>query len=143
MKSWYRKLNLSYQTSVWSAVVIVIALLFTIPLMRVGRFEYTIGLLAGGILAVLFNFLLGLCEKLDSHKADNVWTAIIIFGRYLVVIGLGFLFGFMYYRWSIKVIEPITFACAYFSSLIVYLVLSFNASRKESHKLEVSEVKDD
>ncbi len=143
MKSWYRKLNLSYQTSIWSAIVVVIALLFTIPLMRSGRFEFTIGLLGGGALAVLFNILLGLCERLYSHKANNVWTAIIIFGRYLVVIGLGFLFGFMYYRWNIKVIEPITFGCAYFSSLVVYLVLSFLAAHKESKKLSASEVKDD
>ncbi len=141
MKNWYRNLNINYQTSIWSAIVTIIALLFTIPLLINGSYQYTLGLLSGGLMAIIFNVALALCDKIERHKTNNIWTSILIFLRLVAVVGLGVLFAFMYYSWNIHVLEPICFAISYLASLIIFVLLSLIESYKDKKQNEEKETK--
>ncbi|MCD8209657.1 MAG: hypothetical protein LUC31_02440 [Coprobacillus sp.] len=131
MKHWYQKLNIDYQTSFWTGIIVIVAFLFTIPLLISGQCEYSLGLLLGGLIGSLSYFGFGLFDKPATVKAGNVGTVTILIVKYVLFLGLGFLFGFLYYGRDIHIFEPFTFIGGYFVSVVVLVVIHLVNRYKE------------
>ncbi|MCD8204664.1 MAG: hypothetical protein LUC16_02430 [Coprobacillus sp.] len=131
MKNWYKSLSENYKTSIWTALVVLFAFLVCIPLIVIGKKEFPISILVGGAVGALFYLGLGLTENISSRKTSETVTITLMFVRLVFVVGIVFLFGYLYYRLEFHVFEPITFICAYLVSLVVLLIVHLIDAHKE------------
>ncbi len=123
MKNWYQSLSVNYKTSLWTAIVVIVATFITIPLMINGKYEYSISILLGGLIGCLSYLFFGLNDQKEATKKNKVITLTVIFAKLLIVVGLAFLFGWLYYGSEIHIFEPFSFIGGYFVSAIVLFVL--------------------
>ncbi len=131
MKHWYQKLNIDYQTSFWTGIVVIVAFLFTIPLLVNGNFAYSLALLLGGLIGSLSYFGFGLFDEPSTQKRGNIATVTILIVKYVLLIGLGLLFGYLYYGRDVHIFEPFTFLGGYLVSLVVLVVIHLVDRYKE------------
>ncbi len=135
MKNWYKSLSENYKTSLWTALIIILAFLVCIPLIVVGKKEFPISILIGGAVGALFYLGFGLIDNIESKKKSKTITLTLIFTRLVLVVGIAFLFAFLYYRLEFHVFEPFSFICSYFVSLVVLLVIHLVSAHQEKKAL--------
>ena len=123
MKEWYRQLRLEYQVALWSAIVIVGLFVLCIPFYFFSLMEIPQGIALGGTLSILIYIVLGLCNNEEKAKRSMVLTIVVIAIKMLLIGGLLFLVGWLYYGKGMKAFNIFAVAGSYLIPLIIHLVL--------------------
>ena len=124
MKDWYRQLRLEYKVVVWSLIVICTLMLLAIPCYFFSLMEIPNGIALGGGIAVILYLILGLCDTEEKSKKSLVITVVILIIRFLIIGGLLFLVGWLYYKIGFKAFNIFAVAGGYFIPLPVHIIVS-------------------
>ena len=124
MKDWYRQLRLEYKVVVWSLIVICTLMLLAIPCYFFSLMEIPNGIALGGGIAVILYLILGLCDTEEKSKKSLVITIVILIIRFLIIGGLLFLVGWLYYKIGFKAFNIFAVAGGYFIPLPVHIIVS-------------------
>ena len=124
MVEWYRQLRLEYKVVVWSSIVILTLMLLAIPCYFFSLMEIPNGIALGGGIAVILYLILGLCDTEEKSKKSLVITVVILIIRFLIIGGLLFLVGWLYYRIGFKAFNIFAVAGGYFIPLPVHIIVS-------------------
>ena len=81
------------------------------------------GILLGGFLGIIIYLLLGLFDNKDKPKKSLIITSIIIGVRLLLIAGVLFLVGWLYYGLGFKAFNIFAVMFGYFVSLAVNIIL--------------------
>lgn len=123
MKDWYRQLKLEYKVALWSALVISSAIILTIPCFFFSLMEIPQGIALGGGVGILTYLFLGLAENDENQKKSMVLTIVVIIVRFLVIAGVLFLAGWLYYAQGVKAFNIFAVLGAYTISIILNIIL--------------------
>lgn len=123
MKDWYRQLKLEYKVALWSALVISSAIILAIPCFFFSLMEIPQGIALGGGVGILTYLFLGLAENDENQKRSMVLTIVVIIVRFLVIAGVLFLAGWLYYAQGVKAFNIFAVLGAYTISIILNLIL--------------------
>jgi hypothetical protein len=123
MKDWYRQLKLEYKVALWSALVISSAIILTIPCFFFSLMEIPQGIALGGGVGILTYLFLGLAENDEDQKKSMVITIVVIIVRFLVIAGVLFLAGWLYYAQGVKAFNIFAVIGAYIISIILNIIL--------------------
>ena len=123
MKDWYRQLKLEYKVALWSALVISLAIILTIPCFFFSLMEIPQGIALGGGVGILTYLFLGLAENDENQKKSMVLTIVVIIVRFLVIAGVLFLAGWLYYAQGVKAFNIFAVIGAYIISIILNIIL--------------------
>lgn len=123
MKDWYRQLKLEYKVALWSALVISLAIILTIPCFFFSLMEIPQGIALGGGVGILTYLFLGLAENDEDQKKSMVLTIVVIIVRFLVIAGVLFLAGWLYYAQGVKAFNIFAVIGAYIISIILNIIL--------------------
>lgn len=123
MKDWYRQLKLEYKVALWSALVISSAIILTIPCFFISLMEIPQGIALGGGVGILTYLFLGLAENDEDQKKSMVLTIVVIIVRFLVIAGVLFLAGWLYYAQGVKAFNIFAVIGAYVISIILNIIL--------------------
>ena len=124
MKEWYANLKLEYRIALWSAIVIVGSFLLCIPFYFFSLMEIPQGILLGGGISILIYLILGLCNNPEKPKKSLVITFVIIAIRLLVIGGILFLVGWLYYQMNVKAFNIFAVMGSYFVPIIINIILA-------------------
>ena len=123
MKAWYLELKIEYRVVVWSLIAIIGLFVSTIPCYFFSLMEIPQGILLGGFLGIIIYLLLGLFDNKDKPKKSLIITSIIISVRLLLIAGILFLVGWLYYGLGFKAFNIFAVMFGYFVSLAVNIIL--------------------
>lgn len=123
MKDWYRQLKLEYKVALWSALVISSAIILTIPCFFFLLMEIPQGIALGGGVGILTYLFLGLAENDEDQKKSMVITIVVIIVRFLIIAGVLFLAGWLYYAQGVKAFNIFAVIGAYIISIILNIIL--------------------
>ena len=123
MKDWYRQLKLEYKIVVWSLIILSGLIFLLIPLFFVSLMEVPQGIALGGGIGVITYLFLGLFNNKDSPKKSLVLTVITIIIRFLVIAGILFLVGWLYYGKGFKAFNLFAVVGGYMIPLIINVIL--------------------
>ena len=124
MKDWYKNLKIEYQVSLWSAIVIVGLFILCIPFYFFSLMEIPQGILLGGEISILIYLFLGLFNNPEKPKKSLVVTFVVIAIRLLVIGGILFLVGWLYYRMNVKAFNIFAVAGSYLVPIVIHLILA-------------------
>lgn len=123
MKDWYKQLRLEYQVAFWSAIVVFGLFVLCIPFYFFSLMEIPQGIALGGITSILIYIVLGLCNNEEKAKQSMVATVIVIIAKAIIIGGLLFLVGWLYYGKGFKAFNIFAVAGSYLIPLIVHIIL--------------------
>ena len=123
MVNWYRRLNIDYKTVVWSAIITIVLILLMTPLFFLSWMEIPLGMALGSIIGIITYLLFGLFNNKDKPKTSIGITVGIMVLRFLLIGGILFLVGWLYYYKDIKVFNIFAVAGGYFIALVVSIFL--------------------
>ena len=123
MKDWYRQLKLEYKVALWSALVISSAIILTIPCFFFSLMEIPQGIALGGGVGILTYLFLGLAENDEDQKKSMILTIVVIIVRFLVIAGVLFLAGWLYYAQGVKAFNIFAVIGAYIISIKLNIIL--------------------
>ena len=123
MVNWYRELKLEFQVALWSMIVILGLFVTLIPLYFFKLMEIPQGIVLGGLVAILVYLFLGLFDKREEPMKSIVITVIILIIKFLIIAGLLFLVGWLYYGKGFKQFNIFAVAGGYFIPLIINIIL--------------------
>ena len=124
MKDWYRQLRLEYKVVVWSLIVIFSLILLAIPCYFFNLMEIPNGIALGGGIAVILYLILGLCDTEEKSKKSLVITVIVLTIRFLLIGGLLFLVGWLYYKVGFTAFNIFAVAGGYLIPLPVHIIVN-------------------
>ena len=123
MKDWYLGLRFEYKIAFWSLVSLVAITICLIPLWFFSLMEVPQGILLGGSVGVITYLLLGLFNNPEKQKQSLVITTIIMIVRFLLIAGILFLVGWLYYVKDMKAFNIFAVVGGYTLTIIVNIVL--------------------
>ena len=123
MKDWYLGLRFEYKIAFWSLVSLVAIAICLIPLWFFSLMEVPQGILLGGSVGVITYLLLGLFNNPEKQKQSLVITTIIMIVRFLLIAGILFLVGWLYYVKDMKAFNIFAVVGGYSLTIIVHIVL--------------------
>ena len=123
MKDWYSKLKIEYRVVVWSLIVIASIMILTIPLFFFSLMEIPQGIALGGVVSVIIYIFLGLFNNQDQIKKSVTITIVIIVIKSIVITGLLFLVGWLYYGIGFKAFNIFAVAGGYLIPLVTHIIL--------------------
>ncbi len=123
MKDWYLGLRFEYKIAFWSLVSLVAITICLIPLWFFSLMEVPQGILLGGSVGVITYLLLGLFNNPKKQKQSLVITTIIMIVRFLLIAGILFLVGWLYYVKDMKAFNIFAVVGGYTLTIIVNIVL--------------------
>lgn len=123
MINWYRRLNIEFKTMVWSIIVTLGLLLLMIPLFFFSLMEIPLGVALGASVGIITYLALGLVENKSKQKLSIGLTITIIVLRLLVIAGILFLVGWLYYTKEVKIFNIFAVVGGYFMTLVINIIL--------------------
>ena len=123
MKEWYSRLKFEYQIAFWSLIAILGLFLLTIPCFFFSLMEIPQGILLGGMVGALVYIFLGLFNNENNPKKSLKITVVIIIIKFLVIAGVLFLVGWLYYGLGFKAFNIFAVMGGYFIPLAVHIIL--------------------
>ena len=123
MKDFYRNLNTEFKTVVWSSIVIASLVILTIPCFFFSLMEIPQGIALGGAVGIIVYLVLGLFNNPDKPKQSLVFTVITIIVRFIVIGGILFLVGWLYYKQGLKAFNIFAVAGGYTVPLVISIIL--------------------
>ena len=123
MKEWYASLKLEYKVVVWSLLVLAGITLLLIPLFFFSLMEVPQGITLGGGVGTIVYLFLGLFNNKDNPRKSLTLTVITMIVRFLVIAGVLFLVGWLYYAIGFKAFNIFAVAGGYFIPLVINIIL--------------------
>ena len=123
MREWYRQLKIEYQIALWSLIVISGLILALIPCFLFSLMEIPQGIALGGIVSIIIYVFLGLFEKNEDPKKSLIIAAIMIAVRLLVIGGILFLTGWLYYNQGLKAFNIFAVTGGYLIPIVINIIL--------------------
>ena len=123
MREWYRQLKIEYQIALWSLIVISGLILALIPCFFFSLMEIPQGIALGGIVSIIIYVFLGLFEKNEDPKKSLIIAAIMIAVRLLVIGGILFLAGWLYYNQGLKAFNIFAVTGGYLIPIVINIIL--------------------
>ena len=123
MKDWYRQLNTEFKVAVWSLIIISGLVICLIPCYFFSLMEIPNGIALGGMVGIIIYLLFGLFGKKDDPKKAMILTIILIVVKLIVIGGLLFLVGWLYYSLGMKAFNIFAVAGGYLIPLVIYIIL--------------------
>ena len=123
MREWYRQLKIEYQIALWSLIVISGLILALIPCFFFSLMEIPQGIALGGIVSIIIYVFLGLFEKNEDPKKSLIIAAIMIAVRLLVIGGILFLTGWLYYNQGLKAFNIFAVTGGYLIPIVINIIL--------------------
>ena len=123
MKDWYSKLKIEYRVAFWATLVVASIVILLIPCFFFSLMEIPQGIALGGIVGIIIYLFLGLFNNnVDPKKAMRI-TVVIIIVKALVITGLLFLIGWLYYGIGFKAFNIFALMGGYFIPLVIHIIL--------------------
>lgn len=123
MKQFFNKLNPYYQTSLFSAVLLVLINLVLMFMYFIGLSEITLGLSLGVLFALIIYLINGIIEDRQNEKRAYHLSVTFIFIR-LILLALFLLgIGFLYYRGNVHAFNIFAVAGGYFLVEFIFIVI--------------------
>ena len=123
MRDWYLKLKIEYQVVVWSFLTIVGLITLAIPCFFFSLMEIPQGIALGGSVSVVIYLILGLFNNPEKAKKSLVITVVVLIVKLLVIGGILFLVGWLYYGIGFKAFNIFAVAGGYFIPMVIHLIL--------------------
>ena len=123
MREWYRQLKIEYQIALWSLIVISGLVLALIPCFFFSLMEIPQGIALGGIVSIIIYVFLGLFEKSEDPKKSLIIAAIMIAVRLLVIGGILFLAGWLYYNQGLRAFNIFAVTGGYLIPIVINIIL--------------------
>ena len=123
MKDWYRQLKMEYKIVVWSLIVLLGLSLVLIPLYFFSLMEIPQGILLGGGVGVITYLFLGLFNNKDQPKKSLTIAVILLVVRFLILAGILFLVGWLYYAKNFKAFNIFAVAGGYLLTTVINAIL--------------------
>ena len=123
MKDWYKALRLEYKIVFWSLILLAVLTLCLIPLWFFSLMEIPQGILLGGSVGIITYLLLGIFNNPEKQKESLVITTIIMIVRFLLIAGILFLVGWLYYVKDMKAFNIFAVIGGYTLTIIINIVL--------------------
>ena len=123
MKDWYLRLKIEYRIVVWSLIVILGLVILTIPCFFFSLMEIPQGVFLGGLVGSLIYLFLGLFNYENNPKKTMRITVAIIIIKLVVIAGLMFLIGWLYYGVGFKAFNIFALMGGYLIPLVVHIIL--------------------
>ena len=123
MINWFRRLNIEFQTVVWSIIVTLGLLLLMIPLFFFSLMEIPLGVALGALIGIITYLALGLVENKSKQKLSIGLTITIIVLRLLVIAGILFLVGWLYYAKEVKIFNIFAVVGGYLMTLVINIIM--------------------
>lgn len=123
MKDWYGQLKTEYKVAIWSAIITIGLVILCIPFFFFSLMEIPQGIALGGAIGVMTYLLLGLFENKDKPTKSLVLTIVTISLRLIIIGGILFLVGWLYYAKGVKAFNIFAVAGAYLISLVANIIL--------------------
>lgn len=130
MKEFFQKLNINYKTALVSSVVLCLLTLAILFMFFIGLREYPQGLLLGGLVGILPYLFFGLTEAKDKERGKFTWTIVINIVRFVFILGVMFLCGYLYYDRGYHIFNMFTLLGGYFIPLVTYTVLLMRSKQQ-------------
>ena len=131
MVNWYRNLNIDYKTVVWSSIITFGLIILMIPLFFLSLMEVPLGILLGSLVGIITYLLFGLFDNKAKPKTSIGVTVSIMVLRFLLIGGILFLVGWLYYSKDIKLFNIFAVAGGYFIALVVSIFLIRKEKRSD------------
>ena len=125
----YNKLNIYHKCVVLSGLFLLLLSLALIPLYFFNYIDIPLGFLLGGMYGILCYFIIGLLE--NKRGEYYKWAVLISILRFIVLAILLVLVALCYYKWEIKIFNIFTVLGGYLICLVVFIILSVFASKRE------------
>ena len=123
MKDLYKSLKLEYKIVVWSLIALAALTICLIPLFFFSLMEIPQGILLGGGIGVITYLFLGLFNNPEKPKKSLIITTIIIIVRFLVIAGILFLVGWLYYKEDMKAFNIFAVTGGYLLTIVINIIL--------------------
>ena len=123
MKDWYDQMKLEYKTAFWSAIIIIGLVILCIPFFFFSLMEIPQGIALGGGVGILIYLFLGLFNNSEEPKKSMVLTIIVIALRLVIIAGVLFLVGWLYYKVGFKAFNIFAVAGGYLIPIIINIIL--------------------
>lgn len=123
MKNWYDQLKFEYKIAFWSAVIVTGLVILCIPLFFFSLMEIPQGIALGGGVGIIIYLFLGLFNNSDEPKKSMVLTIIVITLRLVIIAGVLFLVGWLYYQVGFEAFNIFAVAGGYFIPVITNIIL--------------------
>lgn len=123
MKDWYKSLKLEYKIVVWSLIILAALTICLIPLFFFSLMEIPQGILLGGGIGVITYLFLGLFNNPEKPKKSLIITTIIIIVRFLIIAGILFLVGWLYYKEDMKAFNIFAVTGGYLLTIVINIIL--------------------
>ena len=123
MREWYRQLKIEYQIALWSLIAISTLVIALIPCFFFSLMEIPQGIALGGIVSIIIYVFVGLFEKSEDPKKSLIIAAILIAVRLLVIGGMLFLIGWLYYNQGFKAFNIFAVTGGYLLPIIINIIL--------------------
>lgn len=123
MKDWYSKLKIEYQICLWSAITVATLVILLIPCFFFSLMEIPQGITLGGATGILIYVFLGLFNNEGQQKKTMIITFVIMILRFVVIAGLLFLTGWLYYGIGFKAFNIFAVMGGYFIPLATHIIL--------------------
>ena len=125
----FSKLNIYLKCVVLSGLFLLLLSLALIPLYFINYMDIPLGFILGGGYGMLCYFLIGI---LENKRAEYYkWAVLVSILRFVVLAALLFFVALCYYKWDIKIFNIFTVLGGYLICLVVFLILSVIASKRE------------
>lgn len=119
----FRRLNIEFQTVVWSIIVTLGLLLLMIPLFFFSLMEIPLGIALGALIGIITYLALGLVENKSKQKLSIGLTITIIVLRLLLIAGILFLVGWLYYAKEVKIFNIFAVVGGYLMTLVINIIM--------------------
>ena len=119
----YRNLNNEFKTVIWASIVIISLVILTIPCFFFSLMEIPQGIALGGAVGILVYLVLGIFNNPDKPKQSMIFTVITIIVRFIIIGGILFLVGWLYYKQGFKAFNIFAVMGGYFVPLIISIIL--------------------
>ena len=130
MVKWYRRLNIEFKTVVLSTIITFGLIILMIPLFFISWMEIPLGIALGSLVGIITYLFLGLFNNKNKPIKSMVFTIVVIVIRLLVIAGILFLVGWLYYSKDIKLFNIFAVTGGYFISLVANIILLLGKEKK-------------
>ena len=124
MKNWFKSLSIYYKTFFIGSLVLIVAFGAAFFCYFNGMYDVPNGVLAGGFLGMLSNFLLGLSDKHDFEHKKPTLAIIISISRFLLIAILLLVSAILEYRLNYKLFNLFATVGGYLISPATFVVIA-------------------
>ena len=124
MKKWFNSLSINFKTFFIGSLILLVAFGATFFCYFNGMYDIPNGVLAGGFLGILSNFLLGISDKYDFEHKKPTLAIIITILRFLLIAILLTVSAVMEYKFNYKLFNVFATVGGYLISPVTFVIIA-------------------